>query len=448
MEPIIHVENLSKVYRIGVAEEQPTSLSQSIARTLQSPFSYLARTLRPATEEETLWALRGISFDVQQSEIVGVVGHNGAGKSTLLKILSRLTDPTEGRAVLRGRVGSLLEVGTGFHPELTGRENIYMSGTILGMKKREIDSKLEEIVEFAEISKFLDMPVKRYSSGMNVRLGFAVAAHLEPEILIVDEVLSVGDTAFQKKCLRKIESVAQDGRTVLVVSHNLFTISRLASRAIWLEHGVIRTDGACDDVVVEYLSNMASRDHSVPRSFDGADEVLQHGLIVDTDRDYGLTVERILLRNERGQATYEFAPGEPMTVEIYYDAHIRIPGPYIWISVDSKLGPAFAANMLLDGQNPDELYGRGVLACTFDSLPLLPQLYTLRMAMRSDDTRTAIIPPQEVAFLRVRSDLRTYGYEAPGLESRLANSVPLVVPYSWTMPDGKRHSVSLQRARV
>lgn len=255
-EPIIHVDKISKKYRIGIAEKQAAGWMQGLAHVVKSPFAYLRDTLRPPTDEETLWALRDVSFDVAKGEVLGIIGHNGAGKSTLLKILSRLTDPTDGRAVLHGRVGSLLEVGTGFHPELTGRENVYMSGTILGMKRREIDRKLEEIVAFAEIGRFLDTPVKHYSSGMTVRLGFAVAAHLEPEILIVDEVLSVGDASFQKKCLGKMGDVAQEGRTVLFVSHSMPTMLRLCQRGVLMRNGQVLRDGDMQDVVAKYLEDV------------------------------------------------------------------------------------------------------------------------------------------------------------------------------------------------
>ena len=206
-----------------------------------------------ATDEDTLWACRDISFEVNQGEVLGIIGANGAGKSTLLKILSRITDPTKGRAVIRGRVNALLEVGVGFHPELTGRENIYLNAALHGLSARETRSKLDEIVEFSGINRFLDTPVKRYSSGMRVRLGFAVAAHLEPEILIVDEVLAVGDVAFQNKCLGKMQDVTQSGRTVIFVSHNMAAVQNLCSRGILLRHGGVALAGAIHDVVEEYL---------------------------------------------------------------------------------------------------------------------------------------------------------------------------------------------------
>jgi lipopolysaccharide transport system ATP-binding protein len=251
-ETVIRVEDLGKRYRIG-APQKPRTRGQALLQLVRAPFSYLARTLRPPHEEEILWALRNVSFEVQRGEVVGIIGRNGAGKSTLLKILSRITDPTEGRAELHGRVGSLLEVGTGFHPELTGRENIYLNGAILGMRKAEIARKFDDIVSFAEIEKFIDTPVKHYSSGMYVRLAFAVAAHLEPEILIVDEVLAVGDLQFQKKCLGKMGEAGREGRTVILVSHNMGAIRSLSHRCMLLDSGRLVHCGETAKVVNEYL---------------------------------------------------------------------------------------------------------------------------------------------------------------------------------------------------
>ena len=247
----IRVENLSKQYRIGARLERYATLRDRLAEALAAPFR---RDGRRSPESDTIWALKDVSFEVQRGEVVGVIGRNGAGKSTLLKILSRITKPTSGRAQIHGRVGSLLEVGTGFHPELTGRENIYLNGAILGMKRAEIERKFDEIAAFAEVEKFIDTPVKHYSSGMYVRLAFAVAAHLEPEILLVDEVLAVGDVAFQKKCLGKIGDVAREGRTVLFVSHNMHVISQICQRAILIEHGEKIVDGQPSDTIAWYLN--------------------------------------------------------------------------------------------------------------------------------------------------------------------------------------------------
>jgi lipopolysaccharide transport system ATP-binding protein len=256
----IRVEELSKLYYIGKKQERYKTLRDTIADTFVSPFRKAGKLLRgqatgAAKLDEIIWALRDISFEVKQCEVVGIIGGNGAGKSTLLKILSRITEPTKGFAEIHGRVGALLEVGTGFHPELTGRENIYLNGAILGMKRAEINRKFDEIVAFAEVDKFIDTPVKHYSSGMHLRLAFAVAAHLEPEILIVDEVLAVGDVKFQKKCLNKMEDVRKEGRTVLLVSHNMQAITRLCKRAILLDEGCLIKNGPTHQIVSLYLSS-------------------------------------------------------------------------------------------------------------------------------------------------------------------------------------------------
>src|SRR2546430_16657966 len=265
----IRVEDLSKQYRIGAGgREAYKTLRDTLTDVIMSPFRRAGKLLggrgvRAAELGETFWALKDVSFEVKRGEVVGIIGYNGAGKSTLLKILSRITEPTEGYADIYGRVGSLLEVGTGFHPELTGRENIYLNGAILGMRKAEIARKFDEIVAFAELEKFIDTPVKHYSSGMYVRLAFAVAAHLEPEILLVDEVLAVGDITFQKKCLGKMGDVARAGRTVVLVSHQLSQIRRLCQRVLWIDGGAVRQNGPTHEVVSSYESAMARGDQNV-----------------------------------------------------------------------------------------------------------------------------------------------------------------------------------------
>jgi len=266
----IKAENLSKIYRIWLKENTHDTLGGALFDFLKSPLKnyrkyrslYRFDDINPNSDSHSstnpsdiIWALRDISFEVKRGEVVGIIGRNGAGKSTLLKIFCRITDPTNGLAEIRGRVSSLLEVGTGFHQELTGRENVYLNGTILGMKKTEVDRKFDEIVEFSGVEKFIDTPVKRYSSGMKVRLAFAVAAHLEPEILIIDEVLAVGDADFQKKCLNKMQDVGQQGRTVLFVSHNIPAVTRLCERTILLDEGRLLEDGRSHQVVSAYLSS-------------------------------------------------------------------------------------------------------------------------------------------------------------------------------------------------
>ncbi|MBI3650479.1 MAG: ABC transporter ATP-binding protein [Acidobacteria bacterium] len=253
MQSIITVENVSKQYRLGTRDASYGTLRDSIVRSIRAPFS--KSQSKKGNGVETIWALKDVGFEVKPGEVVGIIGRNGAGKSTLLKILARIVEPTTGNIKLYGRVGSLLEVGTGFHPELSGRENIYLNGAILGMKRAEIERKFDEIVAFAEIEKFIDTPVKHYSSGMYMRLAFAVAAHLEPEILIVDEVLAVGDAGFQKKCLEKMRDVGEHGRTVLFVSHNMSAITRLCKRAILLGDGQVLADGTAHKVASSYLNS-------------------------------------------------------------------------------------------------------------------------------------------------------------------------------------------------
>jgi lipopolysaccharide transport system ATP-binding protein len=265
MAAAIEVHELSKSYRIGQMQAAYGTLRDSFTRAAAR-----ATGRAPSHPREEIWALRDVSFSVGQGEVLGVIGRNGAGKSTLLKLLTRITAPTSGRAIIRGRVGSLLEVGTGFNPELTGRENVFLNGSILGMKRREIQRKFDDIVEFSGIEKFIDTPVKRYSSGMYVRLAFSVAAHLEPEILLVDEVLAVGDAEFQQRCLGRMEDFSGTGRTVLFVSHNMQTINQLCDRAIWLDAGGVAEDGDPSSVVSHYLHSAAVSGSTVSWTDDGS----------------------------------------------------------------------------------------------------------------------------------------------------------------------------------
>lgn len=297
---VVQVENLGKRYRLG-EPSQPNSLKSAISqgmRSLSRPFTHRSRRRQPVAQADEFWALQEVSFEIRQGDRVGIVGRNGAGKSTLLKILSRITEPSRGEVRLRGRVASLLEVGTGFHPELTGRENIFLNGAILGMSKAEIRRKFDEIVAFAEVERFLDTPVKRYSSGMYVRLAFAVAAHLEPEILIVDEVLAVGDVQFQSKCLGKMQDVAQHGRTVLFVSHNMAAVRQLCTSAILLQKGELIMTGTGEQVVSRFLSQpqtQANVRRISPYGIELVEAVLQDADHLPTrslifDRDYTLRV--------------------------------------------------------------------------------------------------------------------------------------------------------------
>ena len=315
--PIIEIQGVGKRYRIGATKEPYLSLRDEVAKW----FSPAARRARAAEEE--FWALRDVTFSVEPGEAIGIIGRNGAGKSTLLKILSQITPPTEGKITMRGRVGSLLEVGTGFHPELTGRENIYMNGAILGMSRREIARKFDEIVAFAEMEKFLDTPVKRYSSGMYVRLAFAVAAHLEPEILVIDEVLAVGDAEFQKKCLGKMDEVAKQGRTVLFVSHNMQAIRLLCSRCVLLQYGNVVASGEPVDVTSSYMGgdDKCTGERSWPLETAPGDDTLRLLSLKTVTRD--------------GEVCSDFPSDEDVFVEMLLDVRsihdaLRVGFELLW----------------------------------------------------------------------------------------------------------------------
>ncbi|WP_348260841.1 ABC transporter ATP-binding protein [Telmatobacter sp. DSM 110680] len=423
----IRIENLGKRYTIGHKRANGDGLRHAIEGALRSPGKWFKQYQENKMRETDFWALRGVSLEVKRGDVVGLVGRNGAGKSTLLKLLSRITAPTEGRIVLDGRFASLLEVGTGFHQELTGRENIFLNGAILGMSRAEIVRKFDEIVAFSEIEEFLDTPVKRYSSGMYVRLAFAVAAHLDPEILIVDEVLAVGDSAFQKKCLGKMGNFAQSGRTVLFVSHNLDAVRSLCQRAIWMERGKVRKDGEVNDVISSYFD-------STSRDF----------LYSCSNSEYGLVIKNVILKDDRGEISGRFRPGDDLVVEISYEAQQRIEEPNVALGILGANGPCFTSNMLLDGHRPTCLEGEGKITCRFKSVPLLPQNYRVNMSIRASNGVDLIIRYQEVALFSVVGDLADFGYKGEYLKWA-RNSTPVVVPYEWLLPDGTHAAVSLSR---
>jgi lipopolysaccharide transport system ATP-binding protein len=425
MTTAISIENLGKRYSIGHKRANGDGLRHAIERAVREPLAWLQSRRQEKMTSQDFWALRDVSFQINSGEVVGIIGRNGAGKSTLLKILSRITIPTEGRIRIDGRVASLLEVGTGFHQELTGRENIFLNGAILGMTRAEIIRKFDEIVAFSEIEEFLDTPVKRYSSGMYVRLAFAVAAHLEPEILIVDEVLAVGDAAFQKKCLGKMGTFAQSGRTVLFVSHNMEAVRSLCQRGIWMKSGRLHRDGHVNEVVDAYFDDPSD----------------QRSLCCENP-EYGLVIQKVVLRNRRGQECLQFRPGDDLVVEISYGAQRRIEKPILALGVLGTTGSCFTSNMLLDGHRPEFLEGCGQIRCTFKSIPLLPQNYTVKMSIRADSVNDLIIPYQDVAGFNVVGNLADYGYKGDFLQFA-RHSTPVVVPYEWQLPDGRTVAVAL-----
>jgi len=435
----IKVDGLSKQYRIGARQERYKTLRESIAQAFAAPVRRLTSIVRDQRNDSTgasrgtpgsdshIWALRDVSLEIKRGAVVGIIGRNGAGKSTLLKILSRITEPTEGYADIHGRVGSLLEVGTGFHPELTGRENIYLNGAVLGMRHADIQRKFDEIVAFAEVEKFIDTPVKHYSSGMYLRLAFAVAAHLEPEILLVDEVLAVGDVAFQKKCMGKMGDVSREGRTVLLVSHNMGAIASLCEQVVWLDGGRVCAIGDANSTISNYLSKFSQ----------GALQVKSNAAI---------DVTHVALRRASGEETTTFNPGDPITIEIRFFARKRIVKPYMWISVSGQTGPLFAANMFIDGQRPEALEGEAVITCAFKSVPLLPQSYTISMAMRDHTRSNCLFEPQELTMFHVVGKLADYGMAGERADIMGQNSIPLVIPYEWRFPDGSIRPVKIDSA--
>lgn len=315
-DPIIKVNELSKRYRIGAKEQGYKTFREAIMDGISAPVRNLAK-LRKLTkfknarsqndEEDVIWALKDVSFEIDKGEVLGIVGRNGAGKTTILKVLSRITEPTSGFAEINGRVSSLLEVGTGFHPELTGRENVFLNGAILGMNKNEIERKFDEIVDFSGIEKFIDTPAKRYSSGMYVRLAFAVAAHLEPEILLIDEVLAVGDFEFQKKCLGKMSDVASEGRTILFVSHNMKAVKNLCTRAILLNQGKLISNGPTAEVIDEYIGNIEKSNELLP----------EISFPPDSNKLFQICAIRIL--DNKGNLSVELDRTQPFRVAIDYD---------------------------------------------------------------------------------------------------------------------------------
>ncbi len=400
MQPIIRVENLSKRYRIGRVEPYRT-LRETIVRSVTAPARIARAMFGGAVRddgERHVWALRDVSFDVMTGEVLGLIGRNGAGKSTLLKLLSRITEPTAGRAEIYGRVGSLLEVGTGFHAELTGRENIYLSGAILGMRRAEIQRKFDEIVAFAEVEKFIDTPVKHYSSGMHVRLGFAVAAHLEPEILLVDEVLAVGDAAFQKKCLGKMGDVARTGRTIIFVSHNMASIESLCSSCLLISAGRLEAAGAPAQIVMRYIA-------SELRGQGGARS------LVDNQGRRGDSIpvlrSRTLLSEGDGP-TDVVRMGAPFEVSVDFSAPHPIR-PILGIILKTAEGmPLFGVSNRWTNQGVDaQRVSSGRITCGFESLPLMPGTYQLDLYLGDfgDPSRDLDIIRDAISFEVVAADL-------------------------------------------
>jgi len=422
----IQAVEVGKMYRLGERESY-TALRDVLANLVRGALGR-GRGASARAERPILWSLRNVSFNVEQGDTVGIIGRNGAGKSTLLKILAQITRPTEGHIELRGKVGSLLEVGTGFHPELTGRDNVYLCGAILGMTRTEIQKKFDEIVAFAEVERFIDTPVKRYSSGMYMRLAFAIAAHLEPEILLVDEVLAVGDVAFQKKCIGKMGDVSKQGRTVLFVSHNMGAVNSLCRRSIWIHEGKVVADGKSQSVVADYMQAMGS------------------GSLVSTAKgNEPLFIERVVLRNARGEVTDQFDSGDDICLDIEYVANGRINRPNLWVQIANSIGQGVCiANTMFDGHSPDFLEGPGKATCVFRAPRLTPQAYAIWMGTRAADGVTLLSNSKDVAYFSVMGSLNDYGLMGPAADVFLSDFPWPIFPYEWHFPATGKPPVSVE----
>ncbi len=365
MPKALVVDHVTKEYKLGALAHE-TMLREALVNLVRYPFRR-----RPRREEETINALKDVSFTVETGGVVGIIGRNGAGKSTLLKILSRITYPTSGTIQLEGRVASLLEVGTGFHEELTGRENVYLNGSVLGMKKREIDVLLDEIIDFAGIHRFIDTPIKRYSSGMRLRLGFAVAAHLQTDILLVDEVLAVGDFEFQKKCLSKIENLHRGGRTVLFVSHNTAAVEHLCPRTLWIDQGQVRQDGATADVIRDYLAHFSASLRTDPN-------------LVDLQEREGTGEVRftgIEFLDVAGQPMHIIRSGDELTIRLHYNATRNLENARFGIDLHTDWGTHVASicTPVSGWQIPYLSAGEGYVEVALEGLNLTPGRYWISL---------------------------------------------------------------------
>lgn len=413
----IDIKNISKVYRIDPASGKSGSrtLQEDLKALVQVPFR--GKGIKPKKEE--VWALKDVSLKIREGEVLGIIGRNGAGKSTLLKVLSKITEPSAGFADVYGRIGSLLEVGTGFHSELTGRENVYLSGAILGMRKAEINRKYDEIVAFSGIEQYIDTPVKRYSSGMAVRLAFAVAAHLDPEILLIDEVLAVGDVSFQQKCLGKMSEVADGGRTILFISHNMGAIKGLCSRAVWIDKGVIKADGDVDDVVQEYL--VASSEQGEWHT-----EIAGRH---DRGGNGSLRFAGFRLRDSNGETLPSVISGEPIEMVLTYEmtaSDVKNASIYIWIR------DAFTKGMisLSNEWTGDDLSGlphRGEIICRLPRFPLRNGRYYVDLGANINGVKA------DRVLRAVSLNVITGKFFPSGKNPKHPNDGDFLADHSWTL---------------
>lgn len=409
----VRIEGLGKKYHIGGKQKQYNRLGDQVVDGVLAPFRRAGRLLRgeagSASElDQDFWAIRDLSFEIKQGEIIGIIGHNGAGKSTLLKVLSQITEPTTGYADVFGRIGSLLEVGTGFHPELTGRENVYLNGSILGMRRSEIERKFDAIVDFAEIEQFIDTPVKHYSSGMYVRLAFSVAAHLEPEILLIDEVLAVGDVGFQKKSLGKMENVSQQGRTVIFVSHNMNALQRLCPQSILLDHGRLVTQGQTSKVIEQYLSAVSSRSTGPNSVIDLSNQ--------KRDGTGKIQFESVCYTGNNASLGYHPYPNGPLDISINLVAKSDCTLGSMAVSIFDRYGTKLVNADTLSFGVPIQLRkGGNILKVKMEQLHLNPGVYTLALWAADPPGEVHDYIPSAALFDVVETDTENIRVRADGL---------------------------------
>ena len=403
------LDHVWKEYRLG-------------AGGIRELFSQLKGGFRKqeATAANTLIALHDVSFDVGSGETIGIVGHNGAGKSTILKMLAGITAPTRGEVRVSGRLSSLIELGAGFHGDLTGRENIFLNGSILGLSRKELSDKFDDIVAFAELARFIDTPLKRYSSGMQARLAFSVAVHLDPEVLLVDEVLSVGDYAFQRKSFDRILDFKRRGTHIVFVSHNLGSVSLLCDRVIWLQHGKVVQFGKAAEVIEAYLQDYDRKAAEAVRQRD------PEGLVGTGE----LAVERAEFLDAAGHPCDTFPFRSPMRIRLHYHASRPIERPFFALGISGDQGPLFMANMVMDDCRPTCLDGRGYFDCYFEELPLLPGTYQVSCTVLRD-FRARYQDAHTVGAFRVDSPLSEYGFHGEWAIAISRDSCPVYVPYRW-----------------
>jgi lipopolysaccharide transport system ATP-binding protein len=413
--PSVIVDHVSKRYRLV---NDQTNFRSIITNTKR----WLRKDPKEIDQDNFFWALSDVNFEVRPGEALGIIGPNGAGKTTILKLLSRITKPTHGQVVLNGRFSSLIELGAGFHPDLTGRENVFLNGVILGLTQRQIRERFDEIVAFSELEKFIDMPVKRYSSGMFARLGFAVAAHVDPDIMLIDEVLAVGDASFQQKCYDFLHRFVKSNRTTIFVSHNLYVIEQLCDRVIWLERGKVMMAGTSAQVLSAYMD---SQDQKILKTSNALEASTEH-----------LRIDRLTCSDTAGTERDTFESGEDIVFRITYTASGHVPNPHFVLSVADGQGgpPLFLASMLVDGAAPEEISGQGEICCHFQDVPLRPRAYQVWGEVWGSDRAKLLVNWQRMGSFRVVSGAKE-NLEQRGSIRHSRTDGPILVPYEWEYKD-------------